>query len=154
MIGTSYPSANGMISPDGRWIAYEAREGERYEIYVRPFPNVNDRRFQISQGGGQWPAWSRSGKELFYVGGTPGQPERPMTVVPVKASSGTTFDWGASVRLFNALPFMRGGPRGYDVSLDGSRFLVIADPSAPSAAARVVMRFVTNWQEELKARVR
>ena len=41
-----------MLSPDGRWLAYEAREGEEYEGYVRPFPNVNDGRFQMSQGGG------------------------------------------------------------------------------------------------------
>jgi Tol biopolymer transport system component len=150
----AYPSGNGVLSPDGRWIAYDAREGERIEIYVRPFPNVNDARFQISQGGGLWPLWSRDGRELFYVAGVGGNADRPVTAVPVKAANGTTFDWGSGVRLFNAVPFVRSTIRGYDVSPDGSRFIVVADPTAPAAAARVVMHFVTTWQEELKARVK
>lgn len=29
------------ISPNGRWIAYRSNETGRYEIYVRPFPNVD-----------------------------------------------------------------------------------------------------------------
>jgi hypothetical protein len=150
----TYVSGNGVVSPDGRWIAYDAREGERIEIYVRPFPNVNDARFQISQGGGLWPLWSRDGRELFYVAGVGGNADRPVTSVPVKVATGTTFDWGPGVRLFNAIPFVRSNIRGYDVSADGSRFIVVADPTAPAAAARLVMHFVTNWQEELKARVK
>jgi Tol biopolymer transport system component len=154
LLGMTYASGNGVLSPDGRWIAYDAREGERIEIYVRPFPNVNDARVQISQGGGMWPLWSRDGRELFYVAGVGGNADRPVTAVPVKAANGTTFDWGRGVRLFNAVPFVRSTIRGYDISPDGSKFILVADPTAPAAATRVVMHFVTNWQEELKARVK
>ena len=29
------------ISPDGRWMAYSCNESGQYEIYVRPYPEVN-----------------------------------------------------------------------------------------------------------------
>jgi eukaryotic-like serine/threonine-protein kinase len=154
LLGKAYVSGNAAISPDGHWIAYEAREGDRMEIYVRPFPNVNDRRFQISQGGGVWPMWSRSGKELFYLANASGQSERPLTAVPVKSASGTTFDWSPGARLFNARPYQRAATRGYDISLDGSKFIMVADANAPTTVSRTVMRFVTNWDEELRSRVK
>jgi Tol biopolymer transport system component len=154
MFGTTYQSTNPAISPDGRWLAYEARESEQIEVYVRPFPNVNDARFQISQGGGVWPSWSRNGKELFYVNSRGGQPERSLVAVAVKPASGTTFDWDPGVRLFNMAPHMRSTQRGYDVSLDGTRFIVAADASAPAVVSRTVMRYVTNWFEELRVRVK
>jgi hypothetical protein len=122
-------------------------------VYVRPFPNINDARHQISQGGGNWPMWSRNGKELYYVGNTGGQADRPFMAVPVK-TAGTTFDWSPGVRLFNMAPYMRSAQRGCDVSLDGTRFLVVSDANAPSAVTRAVMRYVTNWFEELRARVK
>jgi Tol biopolymer transport system component len=153
LLGASYPSANASISPDGRWLAYDAREGERNEVYVRPYPNVNDARQQISQGGGNWPAWSRDGKELYYVGNVGGQADRPFMAVPVR-TAGTTFDWSPGVRLFSMAPYMRSAQRGYDVFLDSTRFLVVSDADAPSAVTRTVMRYVTNWFEELRARVK
>jgi hypothetical protein len=155
MFGSSAPSPNAAFSPDGKWIAYEAREGERTEIYVRPYPNINDRRFQISQGGGIWPAWSRNGRELFYVAGVGGNNSRMLVAVPIKPPIGTTFDWAPGKPLFNCTPYVRGGSRSYDVSLDGAKFLVIASGDTASAGpSRTVMRYVTNWFEELRAKVK
>ena len=51
---------NAEISPDGRWLAYESTESRRLEVYVRPFPNVDDGRWQVSTDLGFKPAWSRS----------------------------------------------------------------------------------------------
>ncbi len=33
---------NAELSPDGRWMAYQSNESGDNEIYVRPFPNVDD----------------------------------------------------------------------------------------------------------------
>src|SRR5262249_1423775 len=57
------------ISPDGRWLAYQSDESGRHEVFVRPFPNVEAGRWQISTDGGTRPAWSRRSDELFYLDG-------------------------------------------------------------------------------------
>ncbi|HLT09436.1 MAG TPA: hypothetical protein VK028_01350, partial [Micromonosporaceae bacterium] len=54
------------ISPDGRWIAYAVRIGLAKEIIVRPFPDVDAGRVQVSNGGGTEPLWSRDGRTLYY----------------------------------------------------------------------------------------
>ena len=55
------------VSPDGRWMAYASDESGRFEVYVRPFPNVDEGRWSISAGGGRGPVWGPNGRELFYV---------------------------------------------------------------------------------------
>jgi serine/threonine protein kinase len=59
------------FSPDGRWIAYSSDETGRPEIYVRPFPGPGG-KWQVSTGGGRFPAWSRARPELLYAVPTPG----------------------------------------------------------------------------------
>ncbi len=54
------------LSPDGRWLAYMSDESGRDEVYVRPFPNVDDGKWQVSLTGGGQPLWARSGREIFY----------------------------------------------------------------------------------------
>ena len=58
---------NGIVSPDGRWLAYESDSSGRFEIYVRPFPNVGAGQWLISTAGGTRPLWAPNGQELFYV---------------------------------------------------------------------------------------
>ncbi|MFQ5859694.1 MAG: WD40 repeat domain-containing protein, partial [Anaerolineae bacterium] len=53
------------FSADGKWLAYASDESGRREVYVRPFPNVADGRWQISTDGGRSPLWAHSGRELF-----------------------------------------------------------------------------------------
>jgi eukaryotic-like serine/threonine-protein kinase len=60
---------NGHLSADGRWIAYQSDESGRYEIYVRPFPDAQGGKWQISSDGGQDPRWRRDGLELYYFSG-------------------------------------------------------------------------------------
>ena len=40
------------LSPDGRRIAYESNESGQTQIYVKPFPNVDDWKWQVSTNGG------------------------------------------------------------------------------------------------------
>ena len=70
LVQSPFAERNGVVSPDGRWLAYEANDSGRVEISVRPFPEVNSGRWQVSTAGGTRPLWARSGQELFYVSPT------------------------------------------------------------------------------------
>ena len=68
LLNTEFTERNASLSPDGLWIAYQSNESGQFEIYVRPFPDVDAGRWQVSSDGGWWPLWAPDGRELFYVG--------------------------------------------------------------------------------------
>jgi serine/threonine-protein kinase len=159
LVQTPFMERNGDISPDGRWLAYESNESGQFEIYVRPFPNVNDGRWQVSTGGGTTPVWNRSGRELFYL--TPGG-QALMAAAILDVSGSERFRSSMPAKLFNTDAYFAptGAPsftnpgRTYDVSADGRRFLMIKNLSVgeetlPPQSITVLQ----NWVEELKRRV-
>lgn len=139
---------NAEFSPDGRWLAYMSDESGRREVYVRPFPNVETARRQVSTDGGTRPLWSRDGRELFYYVG----PDTIMAV-PVRL--------GADLTLGNPQPVVKGpyvafnSGRHYDVSADGRRFLLLKDAPLPDAQkpAAPAIQVTVNWFEELKSKL-
>ena len=150
LIHTAFEEINGEISPDGRWLAYESNELRQREIYVRPFPNVNGGRWQVSIGGGQQPLWARSGRELLYVSPSLNG------LISVAVATDSTFSNRNGVKVFDTSTYLTAGAgRSYDLSPDGRKFLMIKNaaasgsPDQPPAAITVVL----NWQEELKQRV-
>jgi hypothetical protein len=67
LLGKEGLEGNSQVSPDGHWIAYQSLESGSMEVYVRPYPDVERRREQISRGGGVQPLWGKAGSaELFY----------------------------------------------------------------------------------------
>ena len=52
LLMTDSVESSGGLSPDGRWMAYESDESGQRQVYVRPFPNVDDGKLAISSGGG------------------------------------------------------------------------------------------------------
>jgi serine/threonine-protein kinase len=143
LVQTPLSELFGEISPDGRWVAYESDESGRIEIYVRPFPEVDGGRWQVSTGGGAGPLWARSGRELFYWVG-PGR----MMAAPIQP--GPTFV-AANPRVVFEGRYVGGFGRNYDVSPDGQRFLMIKDARpADERAAPQQLVVVLNWLEELK----
>jgi hypothetical protein len=58
------------MSPDGKWLSYLSDETGTFHVYVRPFPNVGDGKWQISAQGASEPLWSRSGRKIFYRAGS------------------------------------------------------------------------------------
>jgi serine/threonine-protein kinase len=134
------------VSPDGRWVAYDSDESGQFEVYVRPYPDAyHGGRWQISSEGGRQPVWSRDGGELFYRDFAGAVMASPVTLDP-------TFVPGRAVKVFDGSAYIGGGAQGggrtYDVSPDGSRFLMVKAGSADQAPASLVV--VLNWFEELK----
>ncbi len=82
LLHSTASEAAGEISPDGRWIAYYSDSSGRNEVYVRAFPNIESGgQWTISTAGGTRPAWSRNGRELFYL-----DLNGAMWVVPVQTT--------------------------------------------------------------------
>ena len=144
------------ISPDGKWMAYHSNENESGEqqVFVRPFPNVQEGRSQVSTTGGTRAAWSRNGRELFYL-----DKDGYLTAVTVQGTPSGSFSAGAPARILRT-KYLLGNTvlgldlRAYDVSSDDQRFLMIEDDlernkSQPLAGMVVVL----NWVEELKNRL-
>ena len=48
LMETDFTERNAALSPDGRWMAYQSNESGQFEVYVRPFPDVNGGRWQVS----------------------------------------------------------------------------------------------------------
>ena len=117
------------FSPNGRYLAYQSDESGRYEIYVRPFPRVDNGRWQVSTAGGTRPVWARSGRELFYLDAS-----NALTAVPVGTSE-PTISIGSPAKVFDTKYAEPNPSRHYDVSADGQRFLMLkasatGDPNA------------------------
>jgi serine/threonine-protein kinase len=148
VVQTSFDEANAELSPDGRWLAYQSNESGRYEIYVRPFPNVAAGRWQVSNNGGAGPIWARNGRTLFYMA------LPPLTLMEVPIEPGTNFVAGTPHVILkgpNAYVAPQYG-RPFDVSADGQRFLMLKDVSTPTTrgASSQQLILVQNWAEELK----
>jgi hypothetical protein len=145
---TLFDGAFPEFSPDGRYLAYTLYESGGSEVYVRPFPQVDSGRWQISTAGGTRPAWARNGRELFYLDAS-----NTLTAVPVQ-TSGSTFSAGKPAKVFDARYAQPYPSRSYDVSPDGQRFLMIKDSTdGDSNATPASMVIVEHWIEELKQRL-
>jgi eukaryotic-like serine/threonine-protein kinase len=142
----SYDEYMPALSPDARWIAYVSQESGREEVYVRPFPQTDRARWQVSTAGGLAPAWSHSGRELFYV-------NRADSLIAVEVSGTPDFRTGTGRQLFSTAPFViLPFHRSYDVSPD-DRSLVMIQRSGGSGAEANRLTVVLNWFTEAKARM-
>ena len=122
LIGGLKSQGTAHVSPDGRWIAYDADDSGQFEIYVRPYPRTNDGRWRISTSGGRQPLWSPSGRELYYRDFAGALLAVPITTTPA-------FQAGAPTQIIAGGRYRGNGVtlsgRTYDVSRDNSRFLMI-----------------------------
>ncbi|MGE3472155.1 MAG: TolB family protein [Vicinamibacterales bacterium] len=134
------------LSPDGRWIAYASDESGRDEVYVRPFPS-GDGRWQMSSDGGTEPRWRGDGEELFFMAA-----DRKMMAAsvssdttgptPVFRPGAVTPPFDTQTRLLNLFLWT------YDVTADGTRFLLAAPVGASTAAP--ALNVVMNCEAALR----
>jgi dipeptidyl aminopeptidase/acylaminoacyl peptidase/predicted Ser/Thr protein kinase len=145
--GARFSEEHAVISPDGRFCAFDSGESGRKEVYVQPVPTGPKR--QVSIGGGQTPLWSRDASELFYA-----SRDQTLMSVSIRSAAGRP-EIGEPQPLFplnlgigGEVQFTR---HPYDVSPDGQKFLVIrrAPDSEPDGAV-----ILTNWTAVLKGSTR
>jgi eukaryotic-like serine/threonine-protein kinase len=134
------PGANvifSRLSADNRWIAYQADETGRYEVYVSTFPKPAG-RLQISQAGGRLPTWRADGKELYYL-----DPNGKVMAAELQENNGSL--QVAASRVLFSMKMTTGN--GYDVFPDGKKFLTSTVTTGETPAP---LNLVTNWAAELK----
>jgi Tol biopolymer transport system component/tRNA A-37 threonylcarbamoyl transferase component Bud32 len=148
IVATPYDEEAIAISPDGRWLAYESNETGKTEIYLRPFPDTQRAKWQVSNGGAAAPLWARNGRELFFV-------TRERDLMAVSVTAGAEPQLGPARRLFRLdeklLMSNQEFYTPFDVAPDG-RFLMARDVTPPHVLeTRLVV--VENWFTELRARL-
>jgi hypothetical protein len=123
-------------------------ESGRPEIYVRPFPAAAG-KWQVSDGGGSWPTWSRDGSEIIF------RSHDGLMAAPVSTDNGT-FRAGRPQELAH------GGFSGDQVGIavsgsifsdfdpmpDGEHFVALLGGENKGFQSHVTL--VTNWFDVLK----
>jgi len=133
-IATNADESQAQFSPDGRYVAYASSESGGIEVYVQPFP-ATGAKWQVSTGGGEQPRWRSDGEELFYLSA-----DKRLMAVPLR--KGASFDAGTPQPLFATTMSVGylGVSQAYDVTRDGSKFVIAAsDPATPVSPITVVV---------------
>ncbi|MEO8878763.1 MAG: protein kinase [Gemmatimonadaceae bacterium] len=139
------PARDGFpaVSPDGKWLAYASDESGAFEVYVRPFPNVGDSRFQVSTAGGRSPLWAHSGRELFFR-------NNHNDLVSAQISTSPSFAVTSQKALFPLTGFAFGAEiQPYVVGLDDKKFLMMRETAAAEAGLLVINE---HWFDDIRAK--
>lgn len=146
---TPFQERTPMFSPDGRWLAYSSNESGSQRVYVDSFPRKGHKQ-QVSEDQANYPAWSRSGNELYFwhfgvvnqlmvasykVQGGSFLPDKPRVWFEKKLASFST-------------------TRSYDVAPDGKRIVALIQAEGPEVQNRQSqLIFLLNFFDELRRRV-
>ena len=138
------------LSPDDHLMAYVSNEAGRNEVYVRPFRGGDGTHWQVSNGGGTSPLWSRDGKQLYYL-------DAASRVIAAQIVTDPTFRVTTVTRLFIAnidAYVVFKFHQVLDLMPDG-RFAFFEPPVQAGrsgvGATRLVQ--VDNWFAELRAKL-
>jgi serine/threonine-protein kinase len=139
-LGLAMPRAQW--SPDQSWLAYVSEESDRAEVYVRPYPDIDAGRWQVSSAGGEDPHWSADGSALYFQG--------PREVMRADVDSGESFRFDTPEPVFTTADYIMVGnaPRRFDVSVDDERLMMVRLDTGIGGQYRLIV--VQNWVEELK----
>jgi dipeptidyl aminopeptidase/acylaminoacyl peptidase len=138
-VATPANELSPVFSPDGRYLAYVSNETGQNEVYVRPFPPPGPVT-AISIDGGSEPVWSRDGTKLFY--------RHVDSLMIVSVRYAPRFEVGQpAIAIDTPLLPGSGGNASYDVTADGSRYILLR-PAAEDSVEQ--LRLVLNWAEELR----
>jgi Tol biopolymer transport system component len=134
--GTRFAEEFSSVSPDQRFVAYQANDSGSFEVYIEPLSG-DAGRVQVSRSGGSHPRWGRTGELFFWHG-------NELNVASVETSPELAI--GEPAPLFE---FERYAPdtHGYAVSPDGRSFFMTRIPEGSRPRE---IRVVLNWFAELE----
>jgi serine/threonine-protein kinase len=144
---TPFKERMPMISPDGRWIAYQSAESGIAQVYVQAFPDGHGKR-QISGDRGGYPRWSRNGHELFFWPYGP----HPHLMVATFETRGDSFVAGNPRVWSERVPKYFAATRFYDPAPGGKSIVALMPADIPEEP-HSRLTFLLNFFDELRRRV-
>ena len=143
LIHTELHEGTPHLSPDGKWMVYMARIPGTFtaSIWVRPYPNVDDGRWEISNTGfGSQPRWSADGTEIYYRSGD--------NMMAIKVRTEPSFVAESPRVLFEDIYYRaHEGSIQYDLEYpEGKRFLMMKEIEDFSSTKLV---YIENWSSTL-----
>jgi serine/threonine protein kinase/Tol biopolymer transport system component len=143
VIQSAVNETGGVISPDGRWLAYSSGDLNTTSVYVSSLREPA-RRWRVDADGGYMPRWSPDGRELFFLAATR---RNRLTAVDVtvegNALSPSKPRLVLELNMGSSIGF--GLPR-YDIMPDGERFVF----ATTEPAALTEIRMLLDWRRHLE----
>ena len=130
--------ARGAVSPNGKWLAYDARETARFEVFLETFPPTGSKLSVTTEGGAE-PKWNKDGTELFYVSSATGA----LMSVPVTLSDPPTF---GTHRQVHPGPLMWGWNSSHSFDIDRKTGRVVMEILEERGDLTVLL----NWRARLR----
>jgi Tol biopolymer transport system component len=131
VLASEFSEAHPVVSPDGKWLAYNSDATRNFEVYVQRFDGSGG-RVRVSSNGGLSPRWSGNGTELFYVG-----PDR-RTIFVARSTSGTWEDASST-----PLIVTRANLDEYEAFPDGQSFVILESTQGPRDDR---FHVILNWR--------
>jgi Tol biopolymer transport system component len=133
LIHTSSVDADGAVSPDGKWFAYEDNHAGRYEVYLTTFP-PSSTQISVTNESGVDSLWSADGKKLFYVNSVTGE------LLSMDVKVGNPPQFGSPKRLY---PGQLNWTSAHSFDIDTRRQRVLVQTSTLQNSEITVL---LNWQ--------
>jgi len=145
------------ISPDGNWISYTSNESGVPQVYVRPFPNIDGGKWQVSIEPAAQAHWNPDGSAMYFWSADNKQLSTALTIGP-EGDNGrpNLIEFGVpeemfsrtGIRNFNTIP-------AWDYSPYNENFIFLEQLGGASAfdsvEAQTNLVVVENWFEELRS---
>jgi serine/threonine-protein kinase len=148
LLATEFDEQAPAISPDSRWLAYLSAETGRNEVFVRPFPETNRGKWQVSQGGATAPLWAHHGHRLFYWAND--------SLMTVEVQPGPPVSVGQPHALFPRPDRIRSGGQLaglMDISPDDQRFIMVRNIPLTGEREQPTLVMMQSFFTELQSKM-
>ena len=127
------------LSPDGSLLAYTTGDGGQSEVVLRTYPGQSG-QWRVSANGGASAMWSRAGDVIYYR-------DRSARILRVEVRGSPQVTLGTPQLV--ARPETLIARLGFDISPDGTRFLMVQQTQAEGQRPPAVA-VVQNWYAEFR----
>lgn len=129
---TPYYEERGRVSPDGKWMVYDADETGEIEVYVQAYPG-GGAKYQVTTRGGFNRGWSVDGRSLYFA-----EDSDPATTYAADILPGPEFRLGPRRRIARVADTV------FDFSVaHGADKLLVLVPTGPQPPQTITI--VQNW---------